>query len=346
MSYGGDSNKKKRLAVVIVSSFILVVIGVAVTVGLKNHGGDGGHGSGSDGESSHASATNKAVEAICKPTDYKEECVESLKAAGTNVTNPKELIKISFSFTKQKLAEIMEQSATLKEAEKDPMASQALAICRDQMDLATYHLQQAFDKVGSLDASKVDDVLSDLETWLEAVLVYQETCFDEFENVTSSAIPKMKEALHHTKKFSDNALTMVNELNSIFQSLNIPGFKSGRRLLQEDEVLGHGEFPLWMDPVKRKLLARGHNTRANLVIAQDGSGNFRTFKEAIKALPVKSTRPFIVHVKAGVYREKVTISKDIWNIVWIGDGATTTKITYNDNYVDGVKTMYSATFSK
>ncbi|KAK4782325.1 hypothetical protein SAY86_016427 [Trapa natans] len=350
----GDSGNKNKLAVVIVSSFILVVIGAAVTVGVKNHGSGDGHGAGGE-DSSQLTTSNKAVEALCKPTDFKSECVESLKTASANDTDPKDLIKVSFTYTKQKLSEVVEQSAVLKEAEKDPMAKQALEICRDQVDLATYHLDKAFDRIGSLEVSTVDDVLSDLQTWLEAVLVFQETCFDEFENVTSSAVPKIKEALNHTKKFSDNALTMVLELNAIFESLHIPGFNAttsinfddeapapahSRRLLQDDES---GEFPWWMDPVKRKLLAGGGRVNANLVIAQDGSGNFRSFKEAIPHLPVKSTRPFVVHVKAGTYKEKVNLSKDIWNIVWIGDGATNTKITYGDNFADGVKTYFTST---
>lgn len=340
---GGDSDKKKRIATVVVSSFILVVIGTAVIVGIKNQETGGGAGGGS---SSHVSTSNKAVEAMCQPTDYKDACVESLQAAGPNVTDPKELIKVGFNFTKKKLAEIMEQSATLKEAEKDPMASQALAICRDQMDLAIDHLEQSLEKIGVLDITKVDDVLSDLGTWLESVLVYQGTCLDEFENVTSPAIPKIKEALNSTIKFSSNALVMVTELNNIFKNLNIPGLSGHRRLLQEEEVLGHGEFPIWMDPVRRRLLARGAGARPNLVIAQDGTGNFRTFAEAVKALPIKSNAPFVVYVKKGVYREQVTIPKNVWNITWVGDGAATTKITYNKNFVDGVKTMYTATFSK
>jgi len=336
MSNGGDSNKKKSAAIVGVSSLILVVIGVVATVGVSRNS----QSDGSDG-GSHVVASNKAVQAMCQPTDYKEACIESLQGADPNVTDPKELIKVGFTFTKKKLAEIMEQSATLKEAEKDPMASQALAICRDQMDLAIDHLEQSFDRIGVLDINKVDDILSDLETWLSSVVVYQGTCLDEFENVTSSAVPKIKEALNSTIKFSSNALVMVQQLNNVFKNLNIPGLNS-RRLLQED-VLGHGEFPSWMDPVRRKLLT--DETKPDLVIAQDGSGDFKTFGEAVKALPIKSLTPFVVHVKPGVYKETVLIPKNIWNITWIGDDATTTKVTFGKNFIDGVKTYYTSTFT-
>ncbi|OWM62916.1 hypothetical protein CDL15_Pgr020210 [Punica granatum] len=338
MSYGSDSNKKKRLAIVVVSSFILVVIGVAVTVGVTRHQDDQDNSGGGD---SHPTTSNKAVQAMCQPTDYKEACIESLSGAG-DITDPKQLIKAGFEFTKKKLDQIAENSKTLKEAEKDPMAKQALDICRDQMELAMDHLEESFNRIGALDITKTDDVLDDLETWLSSVLTYQGTCLDEFENVTSPAAPKIREALNSTIKFSSNALVMVKELSSIFKKLNIPGFKN-RRLLQE-EVLGHGEFPTWMDPVRRRLLA--DETKPILVIAQDGSGDVRSFTEAIPRLPLKSMIPIVVHVKAGIYRETVKIPKNVWNITWIGDGADKTRITFNKNFADGVKTMYTATFSK
>ncbi|PKI51486.1 hypothetical protein CRG98_028046 [Punica granatum] len=195
---------------------------------------------------------------MCQPTDYKEACIESLSGAG-DITDPKQLIKAGFEFTKKKLDQIAENSKTLKEAEKDPMAKQALDICRDQMELAMDHLEESFNRIGALDITKTDDVLDDLETWLSSVLTYQGTCLDEFEN--------------------------------------------------------------------------------------DGSGDVRSFTEAIPRLPLKSMIPIVVHVKAGIYRETVKIPKNVWNITWIGDGADKTRITFNKNFADGVKTMYTATFT-
>ncbi|KAK4751123.1 hypothetical protein SAY87_004605 [Trapa incisa] len=60
----GDSGNKNKLAVVIVSTFILVVIGAALTVDLKNHGSGDGHGA------FHQTISNKVVEALCMHTDF------------------------------------------------------------------------------------------------------------------------------------------------------------------------------------------------------------------------------------------------------------------------------------
>ncbi|KAK4752608.1 hypothetical protein SAY87_021409 [Trapa incisa] len=336
MSHDSDSSKKKSTATIAVSTLVLVVIGCAATVGVTKC-----NQTSTSGDDNHVTTSNKAVQAMCQPTDYKDACVESLQGASSDVNDPKELVKVGFNFTKKKLAEVLEQSATYKEAEQDPMAKQALSICMDMMDLAVDHLEQSFERIGVLDVTKVDDVLADLETWLSSVITYQGTCIDEFENVTSTAVPKIKEALDKTLRFSSNILVMVQQLNTIFKKLDIPEFNH-RRLLEE-EVLGHGEYPTWMNPKMRKLLA--NDAKADLVIAQDGSGNFKTFSEAVKALPIKSMTPFVVKIKAGIYKEKVVVPKNVWNITWIGAGAMQTKITNSLNFIDGVKTYYTSTFT-
>ncbi|KAK4794529.1 hypothetical protein SAY86_012523 [Trapa natans] len=283
-----------------------------------NHGiSKNDHSKGDTAGESQVTSTNKAAVSICQPTDYKDACLESLQPARSNVTDPRELLKVGFEFTRDKLAEVMDHSTTLKEAEKDPIAKQALSICNDMMESAMDHLQQSFEKMGVFDITNLDDLMSDLQTWLSSVITYQGTCFDGFENVTSPAAPKIKEALNNTMKFSSNALVMVQQVSEIFKSLSVPGFNT-RRLLQEND----GELPVWLDSARRKLLV-DETTKPNLVIAKDGSGDYKTFTEAIKTLPTESMTPFVVHVKAGVYPEKVLIPINIWNITWIGEGATT-----------------------
>ncbi|KAK4804080.1 hypothetical protein SAY86_004483 [Trapa natans] len=335
MSRDSDSSEKKRTATIAVSTLVLVVVGCAATVGVTNY-----NQTSSSDDNHQVTTSNKAVHAICQPTDYKDACVESLQGASSDEIDPKELVKVGFNFTKKKLAEVLEQSATYKEAEQDPMAKQALSICKDMMDLAIDHLEQSFERIGALDVIKVEDVLADLETWLSSVITYQGTCIDEFENVTSTAIPKIKEALDKTLKFSSNILVMVQQLKDIFKKLDIPDFNT-RRLLEE-EVLGHGELPSWMNPERRKLLA--DDVKPDIVIAQDGSGDYKTIGEAVHALPIKSLTPFVVKIKAGIYKERVVVPKTVWNITWIGEGPMNTKITNSLNFIDGVKTYFTATF--
>ncbi len=64
---------------------------------------------------------------------------------------------------------------------------------------------------------------------------------------------------------------------------------------------------------------------ADIIVAKDGSGNYKTVQDAVNAASVGDT----IYVKNGVYKEVVTISKD--GIHLIGESNTATIITY-DNY--------------
>ncbi|XP_051149337.1 pectinesterase [Andrographis paniculata] len=87
-------------------------------------------------------------------------------------------------------------------------------------------------------------------------------------------------------------------------------------------------------------------SKADLVVAQDGSGNYRTVSEAVAALGRK--RPaggrIVVHVKSGVYRETVDIGRNLKNVMFVGDGIDRTVITAGRNVPDGATTFNSATF--
>ncbi|KAF8038849.1 hypothetical protein BT93_B1411 [Corymbia citriodora subsp. variegata] len=340
-----SEGKKKKVAIVAVSSLILVVAAVAVIAGVtRSSGGSDGAGSGTK----EVSASTKAIQAMCQPTDYKESCVKSLETAGPNVTDPKELIKAGFNVAMKKISEAAEKSVALKQLASDPRTSQALENCKELMEYAIDDLQSSFDKLGNLDMSKVDDFLADLKTWLSASITYQETCLDGFENTTGDASEKMRKALNATGELTSNGLAMVTGISSVLTNLNLDFLNKGnRRLLQDSEVqvLGHGEFPLWMDPVRRRLLQAkvGIDLKPDLTVAKDGTGKYKTITDALKAIPLSSNETTVLYVKQGVYREQIIFTKKMWRVALIGDGPTKTRIIYNSNYVDGVSTFQTAT---
>jgi pectinesterase len=79
-----------------------------------------------------------------------------------------------------------------------------------------------------------------------------------------------------------------------------------------------------------------------LVVAADGSGQFRTVQEAIDAAPSQSGRPVIIQLKPGTYHEKVTVPVLKTHLVLRGANAATTIITYADHVgMPGVTTPTS-----
>jgi pectinesterase len=75
------------------------------------------------------------------------------------------------------------------------------------------------------------------------------------------------------------------------------------------------------------ILARG----SGFTVAADGSGDFRTVQEAVNAAPdyCKQTETLIT-IKAGIYREKVTVPASKQRLHLVGEGAERTIITWDD----------------
>lgn len=99
----------------------------------------------------------------------------------------------------------------------------------------------------------------------------------------------------------------------------------------------------WISGDERNLL---QGAAADMVVAQDGTGDFRSISEAVAAAAEvrKGSGRFVIYVKGGVYRENVVIKKTMKNVVMIGDGIGSTIVTAMKNVQDGSTTFRSATF--
>ncbi|RAL53492.1 hypothetical protein DM860_007164 [Cuscuta australis] len=86
-------------------------------------------------------------------------------------------------------------------------------------------------------------------------------------------------------------------------------------------------------------------TRVDAVVAEDGSGQFRTIGEAIKAAPEKSVRKFVIYVKAGVYYEKVVVDEEKTNLTIIGAGMDATIVSGNLSHMGGYDLINTSTFA-
>ncbi len=68
----------------------------------------------------------------------------------------------------------------------------------------------------------------------------------------------------------------------------------------------------------------------SLVVAKDGSGNYKTIQEAINSVRDLSIKRVTIHVKNGVYHEKVVIPSWKTNISLVGESKDSTIITNDD----------------
>lgn len=70
-------------------------------------------------------------------------------------------------------------------------------------------------------------------------------------------------------------------------------------------------------------------TAYDLVVAQDGSGNFTTVQAAILAVPSRQTTRTRIFIKAGTYREQITVPPDRINLTLVGENRDTTILSYD-----------------
>ncbi|KAL9303784.1 hypothetical protein ACSQ67_021047 [Phaseolus vulgaris] len=82
----------------------------------------------------------------------------------------------------------------------------------------------------------------------------------------------------------------------------------------------------------------------DFTVAQDGSGTHRTIQAAVNAIGHDRPARVIIHVKSGIYTEKVQIGQKLHNVMLVGDGIDKTIVTANRNVAQGSTTMNSATF--
>ncbi|VFQ87860.1 unnamed protein product [Cuscuta campestris] len=169
---------------------------------------------------------------------------------------------------------------------------------------------------------------TDAQTWLSGALTDYETCLAGFVDlgVTGNVMPML------ASNFS----------NLICNSLAI-----NKGYIPRDNTARSREgFPVWVKPGDRKLLQESPPaSNANVVVAQDGSGNYRTVGESVAA--AAGRRPgggrFVIYVKAGVYNENVEIGTKLKNIMLVGDGIGNTIITGSKSVGGGTTTFSSAT---
>lgn len=147
----------------------------------------------------------------------------------------------------------------------------------------------------------------------------------------------------HVHRLCSNTLALIKNMTDTDMAAekHLSSSSSGRKLEEENGI----EWPQWMSAGDRRLLQAGGVT-PNVVVAADGSGNYRTVGEAVAAAPGGSSSRYIIRIKAGVYRENVEVPSGKTNIMFVGDGRTTTIITGSRNVVDGSTTFRSATVGK
>ncbi|XP_009628696.2 pectinesterase 2-like [Nicotiana tabacum] len=203
--------------------------------------------------------------------------------------------------------------------------------CRNEREKAAWAdclelYENTIHKIKSTVGPNTKCTAADAQSWLSTALTNLETCRAGFEElgVTDYVMPLM----------SNNVSSLISNTLSLNH-----GYYTEPTATQVDG------FPTWVALGDRKLLqSSSPASQANIVVAKDGSGNFKTVKEAVAAAGKrKGSARFVIYVKAGIYSENVDLGSKLKNIMLVGDGIGKTIITGSKSVGGGSTTFKSAT---
>ena len=130
----------------------------------------------------------------------------------------------------------------------------------------------------------------DLQTWLSGAITNLATCNDELVGTNMSTILKDKIIMSLEK-----VTTLVNDQWAYVQQMS-------------DDTVDH-DFQSWFDSHDWKLM-QADAISANITVASDGSGDFTSIMEAVKAAPNNSLARFVIYIKKATYKEYVSIPQN------------------------------------
>ena len=343
-----ETKKRKKLFLTLLATLVLVagVIGIVAGVNSRKN---------SDDDVIKVDPTTHAIlKSSCSITRYPELCYSAIATAPGGATkkvrSQRDVIEASLNITittvGKNYAAINKVLKTRKGLTKREKT--ALGDCLENIDETLDELHEAQDDLKEYPNKKsLKQHADDLLTLLSAAVTNQETCLDGFSH--DKADERVREVLIKGEVFVErlcsNVLALIKNMTDT--DIEAERLRTVNRKLKEEDFTAvdeHG-WPEWLSAADRRLL-QSSSVTPNVVVAADGSGDFKTVSEAVKAAPDNSKTRYVIRIKAGVYRENVDVSKKKKNIMFLGDGRKNTIITGSRNVVDGSTTFHSATVGK
>ncbi|KAM5566840.1 pectinesterase [Rosa sericea] len=290
-----------------------------------------------------------SVTASCSQTPYPQVCNHYIT---NNLLSTLDVREQWFAFRGLALKVTMDQAIEAHRLVSSAVHLKSLYNERDKLAWDDC-LELYEDTIDKLNRSMSSNNALDANTWLSASIANQQTCQNGFSDLNipnshlQSSFPNFYKLSTDLPMLLSNSLAIHKASSTSSSSSSAMHFSKqvrGRRLLLKSD----DGFPEWVSASDRKLLQSSVGPKpADIVVAQDGSGNYKSITEAVAAAKESSgsgTRRVVIYVKAGVYKENVEVMKTMKKLVFVGDGMDATIVTGNKNAQDGSTTFRSATF--
>ncbi|XP_057760708.1 pectinesterase-like [Arachis stenosperma] len=313
-----NNNKTPKFLSLLLTTVVVVVVGIGVLA--------------SSSLIANSYLSTKPSSDLCQHAVNRATCLAHVSeiAQGHILATTKDNYNLLQSFLVKSTSGIQEAMATANAVKirlnATPRQEAALQVCADLMDLS---ISRVYDSVVAL-TKRTTLSLQDAHTWLSSVLTNHATCLDGLDG---SARAIMEPQLSDLMSWARTSLAMF---------VAVLPTKAHRHQLLEEPL--NREFPSWVTRTDRRLLESvAADIKANVVVAKDGSGKFKTVAEAVASAPDNGKTRYVIYVKKGTYKENVEISSKKKNVMLVGDGMDATIITGSLNFVDGTGTFQSAT---
>lgn len=122
---------------------------------------------------------------------------------------------------------------------------------------------------------------------------------------------------------NDNVIQFLREINSNPEYGFLSKNQKAKVKLAIKKGIGY-QTPAKSIPTDKLKKAKGYD----LIVAQDGSGDFKTVQGAIDSVPKNKGQRVVIFIKKGVYKEKIQLNKNLISL--IGEDRDQTILTYND----------------
>ncbi|KAE8672228.1 Pectinesterase 2 [Hibiscus syriacus] len=280
----------------------------------------------------------QAAYSACEGTLYPELCVSTIAVVPDLPS--KSLPELITAILHQTMYEVRLSSANITNIGKNLKSYNALeetAIndCLELFDYTVAELKLVLFDLAPKRLPVFKTNKHDLQTFLSAAMTNQYTCFDGFARSDGHVRSIIKNGLHNISHHVSNSLAILNKVHGVN--------KSKSEAFTEHKRVKNG-FPTWLSWKDRKLLQASVNeTKFDLVVAKDGTGNFTNITAAVATAPNNSDTRFVIYIKAGAYFENVEVERKKTMLMFVGDGIGKTVVKASRNVVDGFTTFRSAT---
>ncbi|CAA7401166.1 unnamed protein product [Spirodela intermedia] len=263
------------------------------------------------------------VRRVCGYARYPQQCVDTLLSRrepsfGQDFAG---VASVLVETIRDEVTPGVSMSSSL-EAVEISGAREAIGYCNELMEMSIRRLNQSLK---ALEVAPVKDK-QNIQTWLSAVITFQESCKDSVSELPSGLSKEMTSKMEHLAVLSSNALALANRIPEDAET------RGSRRHVSELD------FPTWVSKENRKLLG-GADIKATAVVAADGSGDYTSIRAALAGSSGGGRT--VIFLKAGVYREKLTVSRD--DVTLVGDGKYSTIISFGSSAAGGTSMPDTAT---